>query len=518
MEPKRFAKAFDPAHTFFPTCSDFRLDFALVVRMACERKFLESEATTGFFLLLGQQGNKAVLDWVMKEGLIPSRYECPKCKKDMRLVERKGTIDGFEWCCRVQSKENPHFVCRSVRKGTWFSDSLSICVILRLTRLDFALVVRMACERKFLESEATTGFFLLLGQQGNKAVLDWVMKEGLIPSRYECPKCKKDMRLVERKGTIDGFEWCCRVQSKENPHFVCRSFPIWQPFRIVQSGGQNMVTLKPVNQKNRVKSRHRSLSSLTLLQHVEFDLAHTFFPTCSDFRLDFALVVRMACERKFLESEATTGFFLLLGQQGNKAVLDWVMKKGLIPSRYECPKCKKDMRLVERKGTIDGFEWCCRVRSKENPHFVCRSVRKGTWFSDSLSICVILRLTRLDFALVVRMACERKFLESEATTGFFLLLGQQGNKAVLDWVMKEGLIPSRYECPKCKKDMRLVERKGTIDGFEWCCRVQSKENPHFVCRSLNIVPIFWAICEYQTKKNDQSFEASQSSSQDLTFS
>ncbi|GFT19774.1 uncharacterized protein TNCV_594491 [Trichonephila clavipes] len=108
------------------------IDFAPVVRMACERKFNESEATAGFFLLLGQ-GNKAVLDWVMKEGLIPSRYECPKCKKDMRLVERKGMIDGFEWRCRVQSKENPHFVCRSVRKGTWFSDSrLSICVIWRL--------------------------------------------------------------------------------------------------------------------------------------------------------------------------------------------------------------------------------------------------------------------------------------------------------------------------------------------------------------------------------------------------
>ncbi|GFW43434.1 uncharacterized protein TNCV_4767871 [Trichonephila clavipes] len=85
--------------------------------MACEIKLLESEATTGFFVLLGEQGNKAVLDWVMKEGLIPSRYECPKCKKDMRLVERKGTIDGFEWRCRVLSKENPHFVCRSVRKG-----------------------------------------------------------------------------------------------------------------------------------------------------------------------------------------------------------------------------------------------------------------------------------------------------------------------------------------------------------------------------------------------------------------
>ncbi|GFS48672.1 uncharacterized protein TNCV_2707281 [Trichonephila clavipes] len=91
----------------------------------------------------------------------------------------------------------------------------------------------MACERKFLESEATTGFFLLLGKQGNKAVLDWVMKEGLIPSRYECLKCKKDMRLVERKGTIDGFEWHCRVQSKENPHFVCRSIPdVSEPVQI----------------------------------------------------------------------------------------------------------------------------------------------------------------------------------------------------------------------------------------------------------------------------------------------
>ncbi|GFY13625.1 uncharacterized protein TNCV_4959951 [Trichonephila clavipes] len=162
-----------------------------------------------------------------------------------------------------------------------------------------------------------------------------------------------------------------------------------------------MVTLKPVKQKTRMKSGHRSFSSLTLLQHVEFDPAHAFFPTCSDFWLDFAPVVRMACERKFLESEATTGFFLLLGKQGNKAVLDWVMKEGLIPSRYECPKCKKDMRLVERKGTIDGFEWRCRVQSKENPHFVCRSVRKGTWFSDSrLSICVNLRLTRVYQLLV----------------------------------------------------------------------------------------------------------------------
>ncbi|GFV75023.1 hypothetical protein TNCV_2114481 [Trichonephila clavipes] len=89
-----------------------------------------------------------------------------------------------------------------------------------------------------------------------------------------------------------------------------------------------METLKPVKQKNRVKSGHRPFSPLTLLQHVEFTPALTFFPTCSDFWLHFPPVVRMACEIKLLESEATTRFFVLLGEQGNKeAVLSSVMKE-----------------------------------------------------------------------------------------------------------------------------------------------------------------------------------------------
>ncbi|GFW92361.1 hypothetical protein TNCV_4919901 [Trichonephila clavipes] len=86
-----------------------------------------------------------------------------------------------------------------------------------------------------------------------------------------------------------------------------------------------MATLKPVKQKKSGESGHRPFSPLTLLQHVEFTPALTFFPTCSDFWLDFPPVVRMACEIKLLESEATTGFFVLHGEQGNKAVLDWVI-------------------------------------------------------------------------------------------------------------------------------------------------------------------------------------------------
>ncbi|GFX89751.1 hypothetical protein TNCV_3711831 [Trichonephila clavipes] len=59
----------------------------------------------------------------MKANLIASRYECPKCRKDMSLQERKGTVDDYESRCRSQSKDNPHDVVRSVKKGNSFSES-----------------------------------------------------------------------------------------------------------------------------------------------------------------------------------------------------------------------------------------------------------------------------------------------------------------------------------------------------------------------------------------------------------
>ncbi|GFW24354.1 hypothetical protein TNCV_606001 [Trichonephila clavipes] len=56
----------------------------------------------------------------------------------MSLQKRKGTVDGYEWRCRNQSKDNRHDVVRSVRKGTWFNESkLAITIILRLTRYWF---------------------------------------------------------------------------------------------------------------------------------------------------------------------------------------------------------------------------------------------------------------------------------------------------------------------------------------------------------------------------------------------
>ncbi|GFV43250.1 hypothetical protein TNCV_72071 [Trichonephila clavipes] len=57
---------------------------------------------------------------------------------------------------------------------------------------------------------------------GKKETLEWCMKANLIASRYECSRCKKNMRLQKRKGTVDGYEWRCRKQSKDNRHDVVR--------------------------------------------------------------------------------------------------------------------------------------------------------------------------------------------------------------------------------------------------------------------------------------------------------
>ncbi|GFW80623.1 transposable element P transposase [Trichonephila clavipes] len=60
--------------------------------------------------------------------------------------------------------------------------------------------------------------------------------------------------------------------------------------------------------------------------------------------------------------------------------------------------------------------------------------------------------------------------------------------------MKANFIASRYECPKRRKDMRLQERKRTVDGYKGRYRNQSKDNPHDVVRS-------WLDCWKNLKQN-----------------
>ncbi|KFM66185.1 hypothetical protein X975_01308, partial [Stegodyphus mimosarum] len=95
-----------------------------------------SEYTLEFFSLLNAKGNKEFIQWCMKERLIASNYECPKCNERMGLYKQKSVVlDGFEWKCREKGVNN---VCRSIRKNSWFSKSkLSMYDILRVTKICF---------------------------------------------------------------------------------------------------------------------------------------------------------------------------------------------------------------------------------------------------------------------------------------------------------------------------------------------------------------------------------------------
>ncbi|GFS73872.1 hypothetical protein TNCV_107901 [Trichonephila clavipes] len=107
--------------------------------MACERKLIESEDSRQVsFVLLGTKGKKETLEWCMKANLIASRYECPRFKKICVCKNERERLMATNGVAATSRKDNRHDVVRSVRKGTWFSESkLAIIIILRLTRYWF---------------------------------------------------------------------------------------------------------------------------------------------------------------------------------------------------------------------------------------------------------------------------------------------------------------------------------------------------------------------------------------------
>ncbi|GFX62889.1 uncharacterized protein TNCV_1848821 [Trichonephila clavipes] len=80
---------------------------------------LVSEYTLEFFTLLNARGKKELIEWCMKEGLIASSYECPKCNEQMGLNERKSVVlDGFEWRCRKKVRTHERTRCRKVASSS----------------------------------------------------------------------------------------------------------------------------------------------------------------------------------------------------------------------------------------------------------------------------------------------------------------------------------------------------------------------------------------------------------------
>ncbi|GFX52986.1 uncharacterized protein TNCV_3228541 [Trichonephila clavipes] len=112
----------------------------------------------------------------MKEGLIASSYECPKCNEQMGLNERKSVVlDGFEWRCRKKGV-NTHDVCRSIRKNSWFSNiALSLSSLLNYLR--------------------AFGDGPVAGVPGGQGIESWLACLEFEPSATKDPPCRAAMHV-----------------------------------------------------------------------------------------------------------------------------------------------------------------------------------------------------------------------------------------------------------------------------------------------------------------------------------
>ncbi|GFX99727.1 hypothetical protein TNCV_257661 [Trichonephila clavipes] len=77
------------------------------------------------------------------------------------------------------------------------------------------------------------------------------MKEGLIASSYECPKCNEQMGLNERKSVVlDGFEWRCRKKGilfNDEAHFWLNGYVNKQNCRIWSEANPQVYVKTPLH-------------------------------------------------------------------------------------------------------------------------------------------------------------------------------------------------------------------------------------------------------------------------------
>lgn len=81
----------------------------------------ETDVSSRFLFELSFKGQKEILMWVMKLGLIASYYKCPVCGENMNLHEQNTSVDGYEWRCWKQDGAKKHDIRRNVRANSCFS-------------------------------------------------------------------------------------------------------------------------------------------------------------------------------------------------------------------------------------------------------------------------------------------------------------------------------------------------------------------------------------------------------------
>ncbi|GFY02371.1 putative isxo2-like transposase domain protein [Trichonephila clavipes] len=142
-------------------------------------------------------------------------------------------------------------------------------------------------------------------------------------------------------------------------------------------------------------------------------------------------------------------------------------------SRYECPKCEKDMVLRERKGTIDGYEWRCRTKGGENPHDVCKSIRKEVCMVAVLKESEPLggegKIVEIDGSMFGKMKYGKGKpvngqwvfggVEMNSNKCFFRVVPNRTKEELLS-VIKEWLVPGSVIISDCWKAYNCLSHEG----------------------------------------------------------
>ena len=68
---------------------------------------------------------KTLVEYLIKEGILPGERMCPKCNHPMRLWQSPSYADGCHWMCGHINKKNKRKCTKamSVRTDTWFAES-----------------------------------------------------------------------------------------------------------------------------------------------------------------------------------------------------------------------------------------------------------------------------------------------------------------------------------------------------------------------------------------------------------
>ena len=91
-----------------------------------------------FLIIRTNVKGKPLVEFCMKEGLLPNSQLCPvaKCNQPMHLYQNTAYPDGCHWYCGHMNKKNKRKCTKalSIRSGTWFSESrLSLVEIVSKT-------------------------------------------------------------------------------------------------------------------------------------------------------------------------------------------------------------------------------------------------------------------------------------------------------------------------------------------------------------------------------------------------